>query len=369
MSTAVIFGGLSPEHDISILTGLQAGRLLAQAGRDVVCIYWTRTGEWLRVPHELEGKAFAAGEIAGSVPLSLRVPDGFVERRRLRDQPLDIDVALNCCHGGPGEDGTLPAMLSLTGMKVSGPGPEASAWVMDKLATAAIPALAGLDRFGVEAITTVPVGPETKAIDLPSPWVFKPRFGGSSLGVEVGIDDVETVASLTRTGAARAGAVVQPQLVGWTDLNVAVRTYPAVQTSPIEKPTTSGPVYGYREKYLAGADGMESARRELPADIPSEVANRIQGAAEAIVHAVGLTGAPRIDLLYDGQDRLALCEVNSIPGSLGLYLWAAAGLERATVVADLVAEAEALPASRPHWSAATDGAALRAAGTVASKLR
>jgi D-alanine-D-alanine ligase len=365
---AVVFGGLSPEHDISILTGLQAARLLAETGSDVTCIYWTRSGEWQRVPHDLEGKHFTTGEVPGATPLTFRVPDGFAERRRMRDTPLDIDVVVNCSHGGPGEDGTLAAMLTLAGLRVTGPGPEGSAWAMDKLATAGLVEVAGLDRFGVESIPTRPVDAATDSIDLPKPWVVKPRFGGSSVGVETGVEDVATAVALTRSGVARAGAVVQPQLTGWSDLNIAVRTHPELETSPVEKPVTSG-VYGYREKYLAGGDGMESARRELPAELPDEIVTRLQGAATAVVQAMGLTGLPRVDFLHDGQDRLALCEVNTIPGSLGLYLWAAAGHERSRVVADWVDEARTRPVARPHWSATTDGAALRAAATVAAKLR
>lgn len=365
----VVFGGLSPEHDISILTGLQAGRLLSGRGDDVVCIYWTRGGEWLRVPVSLEGADFTTGEIPDATSLAFRVPEGFVEPRRRREQPLDLGLVVNCCHGGPGEDGTLVAMLMLAGLRVTGPGPEASAWVMDKLATAAISTLAGLDRFGIEPIPTVPLDGHTTAIDLPAPWVVKPRFGGSSLGVEVGIEDVDTAVSLTRTGTGRAGAVAQTYLAGWSDLNVAVRVHPSVEVSAIERPLTSGAVYGYREKYLAGGEGMESARRELPAELPAELVKRIEGAAVAVASMVGLTGVPRIDFLYDGGDRLALCEVNAIPGSLGLYLWAAAGHDRSQVVRDLVSEAQALPGSRPHWSSSTDGAALRAAVTVAAKLR
>lgn len=367
--SAVVFGGLAPEHDISILTGLQAARLLAGRGEDVACIYWTRTGDWQRVPCDLEGKDFLAGEVRGSVPLTLQVPGGFVERRRRRDQRLDIDVVVNSCHGGPGEDGTLTALLSLAGLRSTGPGSEASAWVWDKLATAGIGATAGLDRFGVESIPTVVVEPTTTTIDLPTPWVVKPRFGGSSLGVEVGIDDVETATALARSGTSRAGAVAQTQLVDWQDLNVSVRCHPTLEVSPIEKPLTSGAVYGYKEKYLAGSDGMESARRELPANVPEEIVKRIQGAAQEVARVVGLTGVPRVDFLYDGHDRLAFNEVNAIPGSLGLYLWAAAGHDRAQVIADMVAEARAQPIAKPHWSSATDGAALRSAATVASKLR
>lgn len=371
MSTiAVVFGGLSPEHDISILTGLQAARLLAAAGHDVACVYWTRTGEWQRVPNDLEGKHFTAAEVPGATPLAFRVPDGFAERKRMGARTLDIDVAVNCCHGGPGEDGTLAGLLGLAGIRVTGPGVEGAAWAMDKLATAGMADIARLERFGIETIATTAVGPDTTTIDLPTPWVIKPRFGGSSVGVEAGIEDVETAVALTRTGVNRSGAVAQTQLTDWADLNVAVRTYPTLEASAIEKPVTSASgVYGYREKYLAGSDGMESAKRDLPADLPEVLTERIQQGAMALVAAIGLTGLPRVDFLHDGGDRLALCEINAIPGSLGLYLWAAAGHDRARVVADWVEEARSRPVARAHWSATTDGAALRAAATVASKLR
>ncbi len=364
---AVAFGGLSPEHDISILTGLQAVRLLDRAGADVVPLYWTRTGGWSRVPADLEGADFAAPTVRGSTPVTLRVPDGFSERRRKRETALDIDVVVNCCHGGPGEDGSLAALLALCGLKVTGPGSDACAWTMDKLATAGLVALAGLGRFDIEAIPTIAVTEGLEDLPFPSPWVLKPRFAGSSVGVEVGIEDVGTLRTLSEAGIARSGAVVQPYLEGWSDLNIAVRAYPEIQCSAIERPI-SGRIYGYSEKYLAGADGMESARRELPAVLDSVVEKRLRQATQTLADVLRLSGTPRVDFLWDGKERLALCEVNAIPGSLALYLWAASGVDRTQLLLDIVAEARrtSMPA---HWSAATDGAALRAANSVASKLR
>lgn len=365
---AVIFGGPSPEHDISILTGLQAARLLAFSGHEVRSIYWTRAGRWETVPSDLEGSDFAGPSVAGATPLTFQIPEGFVQRRRMREQPMLFDAVVNCCHGGPGEDGTLAAMLALAGINATGPSSEVSGWTMDKLATQSMAEAAQLERFGIETIPTMSLYPGIASVDLPSPWVVKPRYGGSSIGVEFGVEDLATAVALTKSGLMRSGAVVQPQLVGWSDLNVSCRSHPKLEVSAIERPITAGGVYGYREKYLQGAGGMESARRELPADLPSEVQVRIASAAKALVEVVGLTGLPRIDFLYDGIDRLAFCEINAIPGSLGLYLWAASGLDRSRVVLDLVDEALALPSGRPHWSGVTDGAALRAANTVASKL-
>lgn len=364
----LVFGGPSPEHDISILTGLQVARLLASGPHEITSIYWTRSAEWREVPNELEGADFLDGVVPKAIFLTFQLPEGFVRRGRVRDKPLPLDCVINCCHGGPGEDGTLTAMLELAGIRVTGPSSEVSAWSMDKLATAGMVQIARLDRFGIESIPTVSLDATMSSIDLPSPWVIKPRFGGSSLGVEVGVEDLETALALARLGSSRSGAVVQPQLVGWSDLNVSVRVFPDFRVSAIERPVTGGSVYGFREKYLSGLGGLESARRELPAVLPPQVVDRIHSATASLAAVLGLTGLPRVDYLYDGVSRLALCEVNAIPGSLGLYLWAASGLDRCSVILDLVAEALSGKASKAHWSGFTDQAALRAASTVASKL-
>lgn len=364
-TVAVVFGGLSMEHDVSILTGLQASRLLGGAGFETVEIYWSKSGDWFRVPSGLEGPAFSNGAPEGSSEIDLEVPGGFVERRRLRSSQLDVDAVVNCCHGGPGEEGALHSMLLLCGIPVTGPAPLPSAWAMDKLSSAGIPELCGTASHGVTAIQTLSQDDDLSA--LPTPWVVKPRFGGSSLDIEVSVDDPETVRALSRSGTRRGGVVVQPYLEGWTDLNIAYRRHPKPEVSAIERPLKTKEIYSYAEKYLAGADGMSAAVRELPADLPDEIAERIRGAAMQMADGIGLTGLPRIDFLWDGADQLVFCEINAIPGSLGLYLWSETSEGRAAVLADLVREALDAPAMA-HWTAATDGRALKAAGSIAAKL-
>lgn len=357
----VVFGGSSPEHDISILTGLQAARILRDAGYEVVCLYWAPSGQWSQVPVEVEAAQFLEPRVPGASALQFSVPGGFSARRRLKDVELELDVIANCCHGGPGEDGSLCSMLRLAGYRVTGPHPDAAALAMDKYATAAI--------AGHLGIATIETRRADEPIDLDAPWVVKPRFGGSSLGIETGVADVETVRALAGRGVGRSGTVVQPFLSGWTDLNVAVRTAPTVATSAIERPLRAhDEILDYRTKYLRGQGGMESQPRELPADIPDQIAEQIRSGATAIVAAMGLSGLPRVDFLWDGADRVVLCEVNSIPGALGLYLWEASGVDRRRVLTDWVDEAIAEPAIRPHWAATADGAALKVAGSIASKL-
>jgi D-alanine-D-alanine ligase len=364
MTIGVLFGGPSPEHDISILTGLQAAHVLTDGGRDVACVYWTKAGEWLRVEPDLEAKAFLDPNLKGS-PLELQVPGGFVERKRMRGTAeLALDVVVNVCHGGPGEDGTLTGLLTLAGLRVTGPTAAAAALAMDKLATAGA-ALA----TGIPTIETVSLRADTEGIALPAPWVVKPRFGGSSLGVEVGVEDLDTARALAASGVNRAGAVAQQFLDGWVDLNIAARVHPTLELSAIERPLREdGAIYDYRSKYLAGGEGMESAPRELPAQIPASIEEQVRAHAVRIVDTFGLTGIPRIDFLWDGADRVVLCEVNTIPGALGLYLWRAGGHTALEILDALVDEARQAPA-RPHqWASTTDGAALRVAGSVAAKL-
>src|SRR5262245_28029440 len=139
MALAVLFGGPSPEHDISILTGLQVARVLADAGEQVTGLYWSKSGDWHAVVPSLEARDFLEGQPRSATPvkLVLGAGGGFHEdKRKLR--LLDIEVAVNCCHGGPGEDGTLQAALDLAGVAYTGPSAAAAALVMDKAAAHAL---------------------------------------------------------------------------------------------------------------------------------------------------------------------------------------------------------------------------------------
>ncbi len=148
-SPAVLFGGPSPEHDVSIFTGLQAAHTLAQGGATVTAIYWAKTGDFFSVDPGLEGRDFADGAPKGARELKLVASPGggFVSGKGgllAKERPLDISAVVNCCHGGPGEDGTLQAALDLAGMAYTGPSVAGAGLGMDKLAFAGAIASAGL---------------------------------------------------------------------------------------------------------------------------------------------------------------------------------------------------------------------------------
>lgn len=353
---AVIFGGPSDEHDISILTGLQVARALD----DIEAIYWSKSGEWHSVDPGLEAGDFVEGVPRRSKEISFIASpgQGFVAKRK----PLDIDAVFIACHGGPGEDGTLQGMLDLAGLRYTGPGQAASALGMDKLAFGSAMASAGLPTLSRALVVT---GEEAQP-GFQGPYIVKPRFGGSSIGIEVAEDWTTVLALKSSSRYFDQGAVVEPFLGGSRDLQVGVRSYPEWQMSAIEAPARSGEgIYSYDQKYLAWG-GEVSSGRELPASLDETTVKSIHDLSLRITDVAGLRGIARIDYLEkDGE--LFVNEVNTIPGSMAVYLWIDPPIERAQLFRDMIAEAMATP-TRVFSTAGSDGTALRSAGAIDSKL-
>jgi len=350
---------------VSIITGLLAARALG----DVEAIYWSKSAEFFSVEATLEAGDFVDGVPRKARPLRLQVggDGGFVpDAGGLgKKRALEIDAVVNCCHGGPGEDGTLQGALDLAGIRYTGPSAAGAALGMDKLAFAAAVQAGGLAHLPVVALD--PTNPGDAPFD--GPYIVKPRFGGSSIGIEV-LADWQSVAAFVRSPQPnlRSGAVVEPYRSDSFDLNVAVRTYPEVQLSAIEKPvrrTASAGILGYKDKYVGG-EGMLSAPRELPAAISPDWQEQIRDAARRIVTIAGVRGMARIDFLADG-DELVVNEINTIPGSLSVYLWVEPAVSVAQLLRDLVAEAMSGP-GRAYSTQGADGTALRSAGSIAGKL-
>src|SRR3954447_19535989 len=182
----VIFGGpYSPEHGISILTGLQCERALSSNGHAVQSIYWSRAGGFNLVPTGLEAKDFENGVPREAAELTLQVGDapGFHRKGGLRRRDVEVGTVLNCCHGGPGEAGVLGSVLELCGIPSTGGTAWSAMLGMDKLAFAALARHLDLPTLPRLAVTAGMAEP-----DFPPPYIVKPRLGGSSLGIQVAAD-------------------------------------------------------------------------------------------------------------------------------------------------------------------------------------
>lgn len=347
---AVLFGGPSPEHDISITTGLMAARTLS----DCHAVYWDKTGRFHLVDAGLEAADFADGIPRKAKELSFVAEPGagFVQKRK----PLDISVIVLATHGGPGEDGTLQGMLDVAGYRYSGPGQAGSALGMDKLAFGA-----AVGAIGLATLPRALVGTEAPSFD--GPYICKPRFGGSSIGIEV-VEDHATAKALADSSPHHVrGSVVEPFLAEARDLQVAIRLFPDPQTSMIEEPVRgAGGLYGYEQKYLAWDESTSVANPE--ADLtPSEDAE-IRSMAREVADLIGIRGIARVDFLMVGDD-IWVNEINTIPGSLSGALWAPTPREE--LIADIVAELEASSAMA-YSTHGADGTALRNARSISAKL-
>ena len=351
---ATVFGGPSPEHDVSVSTGLQAARVLPDAD----CIYWSLTGDWYLTPRNLELSDFADGVPRKSRRLDLTVGPGG--GYRLGRKRLAYDVLVNCFHGGPGEDGTVQGVWDMAGLCYTGPGQGASSLGMDKLIFGAAVAAAGMSTLDRQLLTS------RFTPEFDPPYIVKPRHGGSSIGIAV-VEDYQTALALSRSSPHLAdGAVIEPYLEGAQDIQIAVRFYPELELSAIEEPTRSESreILTYREKYLAWGDSP-TVERQLPAELPAGLESQIRSQAVAVAELVGIRGISRVDFLVH-ENHLYVNEINTLPGSLAVYLWINPLRTRAELLQDMIAEALANP--RVLNTAGADGTALRGGGAIAAKL-
>jgi D-alanine-D-alanine ligase len=230
---------------------------------------------------------------------------------------------------------------------------------MDKLAFGAV-----MHSAGIPTLPRVLVG-ASEHVGFPGPYIVKPRFGGSSLGIEV-VPDSSTALDLVKIGVHyREGAVLEPYREDLFDLNIAYRTWPVFSLSSIERPVRSGsPIYGYEDKYLAGA-GLESSPRELPARLAEPLERELRSLARRVFEATNITGLVRVDFLSDGTS-VYVNEVNAIPGAMALYLWGA-DQDLAELLVAQLEEAEKRLSSEVVAFSST-GSALRSAGGISAKL-
>ena len=354
---AVIYGGPSPEHDISILTGLQAAKILSSK-YEVLNIYWSRDNRWFLVDNDLESKDFIENKNIFKKEITIKYdsnPGFYIKKKK-----IEIDLIVNSCHGGPGEDGTLQSLLALLEIDFTGSSLTTSQLCMDKYAFFAL-----MNSNNIPVLEKHLVS-EKVLPKFEGPYILKPRFGGSSIGVEV-VDDYKTAITISsNSDLYNQGATVEKYLRESLDLLVAVRSFPQIDYSDIEKPIRSNnfELFSYTDKYLENG-GLEGSKRELPANISKEIKDEIHRILNLFMSIVDIRGIARVDFLLKDKE-LYINEVNTIPGSHALYLWESKGFSKFELMNDMISEARN---SLSSWSTeGSDGTALKSAKDIKSKL-
>jgi D-alanine-D-alanine ligase len=367
LKIAVIFGGPSPEHDISILTGLQVLRTLISK-YEVVSIYWTKSGNYLLIPNDLEPADFLEDLSKKGIPLSFRVTEsgGFYDvssRLSKKEKKLEFDSLVNCCHGGPGESGALQGALDICSLNYTGPNLSYALLGMDKLSFGLL-----MKSTGIETLERYFLDDSVDSLPFGGPYIVKPRFGGSSIGIDVVADLATAKSRLSSNIHLKAGAVIEPYRDDLYDIQIAVKSYPTLMLSAIERPlkrNMTNEILSYKDKYLPG-QGMEGASRELPANLDQKIADKIRNAAVLASKVLAVRGISRFDFMVN-ETEVYINEVNTIPGSLSRYMFVDPKVEFIELLEDMIAESRIN--HQQHYSTqGADGSALKNAESVASKL-
>ena len=346
---AVLFGGVSPEHDVSVVTGLQALSALDPARYDAFPVYVAPDGAW-RVgdvlrdqgAYMLDARAVARTTrvVLDAGPTLRPVPGPLLGRAA----PIAFDIALLAFHGGAGEAGGPPGAFDMLRIPYTGMSTMGCAVTMDKIAAKtlfrglSIPVLpeAVIPRpaDGTYQISTGTL--EDMLRPLPFPLCVKPVHMGSSIGAAKITNLAELRACLPAIFAYDTHAMVEPFVENLVEYNIAVSAW---GLSAIERPKTHAELLDFRSKYQSGgskgklggpktgpiSQGMLAMTRDINPDMPADMAQKVHTWAQQIFAALGGRGAPRIDFYANAATgEIWANEVNPYPGSLGYFLWEAA---------------------------------------------
>lgn len=354
---AVFIGGRSPEHDVSVVTGLQALDALDTSRFDAFLVYVTLDGRWF-VGDSLKNRATyipSPEDLRKLTEVTLDVaPDtmgqGRLMPRKTRmvgvHKPIKFDAALLCFHGLFGEDGGFQGLFESAGIAYTGMRTMASSILMDKAVTKYVAAATGVPMLPF-AVINRPERGQLSAEDIAGvikgvtfPMIIKPVHLGSSVGVAKVSSLDEILAVLPSIFKLDHQAIVEPFVENLVEYNVAVTgAFGGIRTSAIERPKRADELLDFKQKYMSGggkklggqkapgtsSEGMLSLTRDINPELPEGMEANIRAWAGAIYTALNGMGAPRLDFLSNEKTgEVWFNEANPCPGSLGFFLWEAA---------------------------------------------
>jgi D-alanine-D-alanine ligase len=340
----LMFGGVSAEHEVSVVTGLQALEHLDTKIFAPHVIYVTKEGTFTYHPNLTNRRGFLSGK---RIPVTFGrdAGGGFVRFSGLRRKKVYPYAAYLAFHGGEGESGPIEGLLESCGIPHTGSTVEGSVIAMNKrltkeaLAGADVPTLPDVRFFSDSLRGNADTAAAQVEATLGLPVIVKPVHLGSSIGIAVAKNSVELQKALRAAAYVDTEVLVEPFLEGIVEYNCAVRLVGGtLETSEIERPLSHDAILSFADKYERGGGkksaGMASLTRELPAKIAPELKGRIVEYATRAYGAARLSGMTRIDFMQAKDGTLYLTEINPIPGSMAYYLWEASGIPYMTQITD-----------------------------------
>lgn len=344
INLGVFFGGRSVEHEVSVISALQAVASMNKEKYNVIPVYITKNNEMYVGEKIGDIKAYAdVPKLIRESERVIMINDGkdavltSYPHKIIGGKKITIDVAFPIVHGTNVEDGTFQGFLKHLGVPFVGCDVTASAVGMDKYVQKAvlkyndIPVL-DCARFTLEDYRDIDSIVKRVEEKIGYPAIVKAANLGSSVGITVAKDKDALYLALDDSFRYSREVIVEHAISNLREINCAVLgdEVDAV-ASEIEEPFHSKEILSYKDKYQSGgktgSKGMAGVTRQIPANVPAEMRDRIRDLSVRIFKILGCNGVSRLDFMIDADNgELYFNEINTIPGSLAFYLWEPVGV-------------------------------------------
>ena len=378
LNVAVVFGGKSTEHDISIISAHQTIENIDKEKYNVMPVYISKTGDFY---YSKDGLLLDMKNYKNQKDLISKCRNvSFVKIKNhtyIRDNKVaifgdkidqEVDVVFLVVHGTNVEDGNLQGYFHTLNLPIVGSDVLASAISMDKYVmkeywkAIGIPVIDGI-RFDKKDFNNVNFIVDKVEKELGYPVIVKPVNLGSSIGIKKGNDKQSLIDALELAFSFTDLILVEKAIVNMREINCAVLGDKfECETSELEEPFGNDEILSFADKYMSGGgakgaksgakqvdvgakqvnvgastaspnklgtkSGMASLKRKIPAELEESVANKIREYAIKAFKYMGCSGVARIDFIIDKDNgNIYANEINAIPGSLSYYLFEPKGLK------------------------------------------
>ena len=343
-NVGVFFGGRSVEHEVAVISAVQAMASIDRATYDVTPVYITPDGRMFHSDFMTDINEFKdiPALLKKSREITFVKKDGEFTMIELKGglfkKPVcTIDIAFPIVHGTNCEDGSLVGWFELLGVPYVTCDVLSAAVGMDKeifkcvLLQKGIPTLPCVSFYSKEWVNDNENILQKINDNIKYPMIVKPANLGSSVGIRKVEDQNELVDAIEYAMQFATKILVEHAVENLRELNCSVLgDCDEYQASVCEEPIKSGEILSYEDKYMGGtkgAKGMQASQKRIPAELPDEETKRIQFLASETFRVLSCHGVSRVDVIIDRKTRnIYVNEINTIPGSLSFYLWEATGI-------------------------------------------
>lgn len=353
---AVIFGGKSAEHDVSIITAHTPiiDTLLASGQYDVWPIYITKEGKWYsdKAMNKIEffKQPDYEEQLRQQKQIQLSFDDGFtIIWPGMLAKKQKIDIVFPSMHGTYGEDGSLMGLLRMAGVPFVGCDIFGSAVAMDKVLTKQVVAAEGMPVTPYVWFTRAQWNEgKNKYLDeikkLTLPLFVKPVHLGSSIGMSKVKKEDELENAIEVALHYDNKVLVEEGVDPLIEITLPIMGNDEVRTAECEQPLNKTEFFDFNDKYMSGGKkggGVNAQYSEIPAKISDELTHQIKDLGVRVYRAIDCAGTARVDFLVHAQTKkVYVNEVNTLPGSLYHHNWKKAGVSNIELVLGLVKLAE-----------------------------